>query len=145
MLEETGVPYQLLRMPFPPRFKHPDYLQINPLGTVPALRIDGDLMTESAAMCEFLAAFAQNGNLRVDPSEADYAAYLNWLHRSDTTLTFPLALILRYSKLEPPERRVPQVVEDYSRWFFKRAESVENALQHSDFCAETGSPRLMFA
>ena len=93
-------------------------------------------MTESAAICEYLAQAGTAAGLRVERDESDYPAYLNWLHRSDTTLTFPLTLVLRYSKLEPPERQMPQVVEDYSRWFLKRAECVEEAVRDADYlCA----------
>ena len=53
-LEEMGLPYEVEVMPFPPRFFRPGYLDINPLGTVPAMT-DGDVnMTESAAMCQYL-------------------------------------------------------------------------------------------
>ena len=36
-LEELGLTYELVNMEFPPRYKHPDYRDINPLGTVPAI------------------------------------------------------------------------------------------------------------
>ena len=75
--------------------------------------------------------------LDVAVHESDYGAYLNWLHMSDTTLTFPQSLVLRYAHFEPPERRQPQVVDDYRRWFLARLRAVEAALQHGDFlCAE---------
>ena len=55
MLEELGAPYELRMLPFPPRALQRDYLALNPLGTVPLL-LDGDTrMTESAAMCQYLA------------------------------------------------------------------------------------------
>jgi glutathione S-transferase len=55
------------------------------------------------------------------------------LFRSDATLTFPQTLVLRYSRLEPPERRQPQVVEDYSIWYLSRLRSVEAALENRDY------------
>lgn len=135
-LEELGVPYRLTNMGFPPRFEYEGYLEINPLGTVPTL-IDGEmLMTESAGICEYLVARHGPTPLAVVKDEADFGLYLNWLHRSDATLTFPLALVLRYSKLEPPERRSQQVVDDYTQWFFSRLRSVESGLEGRDYlCA----------
>ena len=54
-LEELGLPYALKLTPFPPRFREPGYLDVNPLGTTPTL-IDGEtLMSESAAIGEYLA------------------------------------------------------------------------------------------
>ncbi len=128
-LEELGLDYELVTMGFPPRFKHPDYLEINPLGTVPTL-IDGELlMTESVGICQYLADRYGPTPLAVERDEPDYGAYLNWLHRSDATLTFPLTLILRYGQYEPPERRAPQVIDDYAQWFLSRLRSVESGLR----------------
>ena len=54
-LEELGLRYELKMLPFPPRVRAPGYLAINPLGTIPFL-IDGETrMTESAAICHYLA------------------------------------------------------------------------------------------
>ena len=36
MLEEIGLPYELKMLPFPPRVLARSYLDVNPLGTVPA-------------------------------------------------------------------------------------------------------------
>ena len=41
--------------------------------------------------------------------------------------------MLRYSQLEPQERRLPQAVEDYSIWYLSRLRSVEAALEGRDF------------
>jgi len=128
-LEELGLDYELVNMPFPPRAAYPGYLNINPLGTVPTY-VEGDLtMTESSAICHYLAEKHQPNMLRVDASEPEYGTYLNWLFRSDATLTFPLAIVMRYTRLEPPERQLPQAVEDYTIWYLSRLRSVEMALE----------------
>jgi glutathione S-transferase len=136
-LEELGADYELETMAFPPRFARPGYLNINSLGTVPTL-VDGDLtLTESTGICHWLVETHGPTSLRVDPSEASYGAYLNWLYRSDATLTFPQTIVLRYSQLEPEERRLPQAVEDYSVWYLSRLRSVETALEGREFlCAD---------
>jgi glutathione S-transferase len=136
-LEELGLDYELVNMPFPPRARYPGYLSINSLGTVPTF-VDGDLtMTESSGICHYLADRHAPNTLRVDPSEPAYGDYLNWLYRSDATLTFPQTVVLRYSQLEPEARRLPQAVEDYSIWFLSRLRSVEEALEGREFlCAD---------
>ena len=135
-LEELGIDYELVTMGFPPRARYPGYLDINPLGTVPTF-VDGGLtMTESSGICHYLAERHGPTPLRVDPAEPDYGEYLNWLYRSDATLTFPQTIVLRYSQLEPEERRLPQAVEDYSIWYLARLRSVESALEDRDYlCA----------
>jgi glutathione S-transferase len=132
-LEEMGLDYQLTHLEFPPRLHHPEYLQVNPLGTVPAFVDCATVLTESAAICQYLAEVHGPTELAVKPDEAGYGAYLNWLHRSDATLTFPQTLVLRYTRLEPPERRLAQVAEDYAIWYLSRLRSVESALEGHDF------------
>lgn len=136
-LEEMGLDYELINMEFPPRYKHEGYLEINPLGTVPTL-LDGPLtMTESCGIAQYLVdKYGADSSLAVRVDEDEYGDYLNWLQRSDATLTFPQTLILRYAIFEKPERRQPQVAEDYTKWFFARLRSVEAALQDRDYlCA----------
>jgi glutathione S-transferase len=127
MLEEMGLPYDLKMLPFPPRVLAKDYLAINPLGTIPFL-IDGDTrMTESAGICHYLGTRHGPTPLIVGLDEPAYGAFLNWMYFSDATLTFPQTLVLRYSQLEPEERRNPQVAGDYAKWFFGRLRAVEAA------------------
>ena len=143
-LEEMGLDYDLEVMEFPPRSRHADYTEINPIGTVPFFTDSGDKvdsknaakMTESVAICRYLVDKYGPTDLAVDVDEVDYADYLNWLYRSDATLTFPQTIILRYTHLEPKERRLEQAVDDYTVWFFSRLRSVESALEGKEYlCA----------
>lgn len=133
-LEELGLDYELTLMPFPPRFRFEGYRDINPLGTVPALLVDGALMTESSAIPHFLATRFGPSELAVAADEPDYARYLNFLHMGEATLTFPQTIHLRYTRLEPPERRVAQAAEDYALWFGSRLKNAESML-HGEFAA----------
>lgn len=130
-LEELGLPYELVLLPFPPRWMEPSFLELNPLGTIPFFT-DGDVqMTESAAICQYLAERYGGdgaGALRVLPCDPRYGEYLNFLHQSDATLTFPQTLVFRYLHLEKPENRNPKVAEDYRRWFLARTIWAERAL-----------------
>ncbi len=134
-LEELGLTYDLRLLPFPPRFLAREFLDENPLGTIPLL-IDGDTrMTESAAMIEYLSMRHGEGHLSVGPQEPGYGAYLNGLHFGEATLTFPQTLVLRYSRLEPEERRNPQVAADYARWFLSRLKGLDLILKDHAFAA----------
>lgn len=137
MLEELGLDYELHVLPFPPRALQKEYLNINPLGTVPCF-FDGDMrMTESPAIVHYLgekyAASKGKGDLHVPPSDPNYGRYLNWLYFSDATLTFPQTLVLRYTRLEPEQRRIPQVVADYRAWFYGRLRAVDAAVKDHDY------------
>jgi len=129
--------YELVTMNFPPRFEHDGYLDVNPLGTVPSFVDGGVTLTESTAICHYLAEKYGPTPLAVASDEIGYGEYLNWLYRSDATLTFPQTLVLRYTRLEPEKRRVPQVVEDYTKWYLSRLRSVESALEDREYlCAD---------
>jgi glutathione S-transferase len=134
-LEEIGLPYLLEILPFPPRYLARDYLKINPLGTIPFM-IDGDVrMTESAAICQYLAERYAGPPLAVRPDEPGYGAYLNALHLGEATLTFPQTIVLRYSRLEPRERQLPQAVADYSRWALGRLTAFESLMAGAEYVA----------
>jgi len=119
-LEEMGLDYQLLVLPFPPRVHQREYLDINPLGTVPYL-VDGDTrMTESTGICHYLVEKYHKTEFSIQPEHPDYGNYLNWLYHSDATLTFPQTIYLRYAIMEPEERRQPTVANDYRKWYLAR-------------------------
>ncbi|MCA0319642.1 MAG: glutathione S-transferase family protein [Proteobacteria bacterium] len=135
LLEEMQIPYELKLLPFPPRAAAKEYFEINVLGTVPFL-IDGETrMSESAAICEYLAVKHGPTPLAVLPEEKDFGLWLNWLHQSDATLTFPQTLVLRYARFEPPERRQPQVAEDYAKWFLGRMRMLDAHLLNHEWLA----------
>ena len=136
MLEELGLAYELKMLPFPPRQFDRSFFEINPLGTVPAFADDGVAMTESSAICQYLAARYSPTALNVDVNEPGFAGYLNYLHFGEATLTFPQTLVLRYSRFESPDRLQPQVAEDYSRWFLSRLRTLEPLLEQQEYlCA----------
>jgi glutathione S-transferase len=136
MFEELRLPYDLRMLAFPPRVHDKSFLELNPRGTVP-LFIDGETrMTESAAICEYLALRHSPDGLKVAADEHDFGDYLNYLHMSEATLTFPQTLVLRYSHFEPAGRSQPQVVDDYSKWFLSRLRTLEPHLATHEFlCA----------
>ena len=141
MLEEMGLPYELKMLPFPPRVFAKEYLAINPLGTIPFM-VDGETkMTESSGICYYLGTKYGPTPLVVGQDDPAYGAFLNWMYFSDATLTFPQTLVLRYSQLEPEERRNPQVAGDYAKWFLGRLRAVEAATANGETCAPGGSPR----
>jgi len=136
MLEEMGLAYELRMLPFPPRVLAKEYLALNPLGTIPFM-VDGETrMSESSGICHYLGIRHGPTPLMVGETEAAYGAFLNWMYFSDATLTFPQTLVLRYTQLEPEERRNPQVATDYAKWFLGRLRAVEAATANSEtLCA----------
>lgn len=134
-LEELGLDYQLCNLPFPPRVFAKDFLTVNVLGTIPLLINGDDRLTESVAMLHYLGSIAAKNSLVVNPTEPGFADYINFLVHGEATLTFPQTLVLRYSQLEPEDRRQTQVVEDYAKWTIARFKLLDAKLATSDHVA----------
>jgi glutathione S-transferase len=77
MLEEVGVPYEQVLLDYGTTMKAPEYLAINPMGKVPAIKHGDRIVTECAAICAYLAdAFPEAGLL---PDLAHRADYYRWM------------------------------------------------------------------
>ena len=134
-LEELGAAYELKLMAFPPRFAEPDYLALNPMGTVPTLTDGQTMISESVAGSAYVAARHGPTPLVLTPDEPDFGAYLNFLHMGEATLTFPQTIYLRYAVFEPEERRLPQAAADYVQWFLSRLKAAAKLLDDSGYVA----------
>ncbi len=77
MLEEVGAPYKTVVLGYADSMKGPDYLAVNPMGKVPAIKHGGKVVTEGAAICAYLADAFPNAGLA--PALADRADYYRWL------------------------------------------------------------------
>jgi glutathione S-transferase len=80
MLEEVGAPYdvKLLSLSKGDQQKS-DYLAINPMGKVPALKVGDVVITEVAAICTYLADEFPKAKLNVPVGDPRRGAYLKWL------------------------------------------------------------------
>ena len=77
MLEEIAAPYRTEVLEYGTTMKAPEYLAINPMGKVPAIVHRGKVVTETAAICAYLAeAFPEAG---LAPTESERADYFRWL------------------------------------------------------------------
>jgi len=77
MLEETGADYRQEIIEYGDAIKSAKYLKINPMGKVPAIQHNGDIVTECAAMCAYLADAFPAMNLA--PITTNRADYYRWL------------------------------------------------------------------
>lgn len=77
MLEEVGAPYETVVLDYATTMKAEPYLSINPMGKVPAIVHDGDVITEGAAICTYLAEAFPEAGLAPMPNER--AAYYRWM------------------------------------------------------------------
>jgi glutathione S-transferase len=77
MLEEVGAPYETVLLGYGGSMKSADYLALNPMGKVPAIRHGEVVVTETPAILAYLAdAFPEAG---LAPPPAERGAYYRWL------------------------------------------------------------------
>lgn len=77
MLEEVGTPYETVLLAYGAPMKAADYLGVNPMGKVPALRHGDIVVTETPAILAWLAdAFPEAG---LAPPLGERGAYYRWL------------------------------------------------------------------
>ena len=79
MLEEVGRPYTTEILGFGSTMKAVDYLAINPMGKVPAIRHNGAVVTEAAAVCAYLADAFPEAGLAPPTGDRRRAPYYRWL------------------------------------------------------------------
>lgn len=80
MLEEVGEPYDIHLLDMKKgENRAPDYLAVNPMGKVPALRHGDVVITEVAAICTYLADAFPAVGLNVPVGDKRRGPYLKWL------------------------------------------------------------------
>jgi glutathione S-transferase len=80
MLEEVGEPYEINLLSFRRgETRTADYLKINPMGKVPALKHGDVVITEAAAICAYLADAFPQAKLNVPVGDPRRGPYLKWL------------------------------------------------------------------
>jgi glutathione S-transferase len=133
LLEELGLPYETVRLKFPPRLNDKSYLDINPSGTVPALADGGVTLTESMAICDHLATKMPDAALIPMRGEAGHADYLKWLWFGEATLMFPVSVISR-SRRSGLDQEHPFIADTYGA-LDARLNDLEQHLARRSFIA----------
>jgi glutathione S-transferase len=132
LLEELGVKAEIRSLPFPPSKLQPDYLTVNPTGTVPTL-VDGSVrLTESMAICEYLAA-KHNSPMLVGTSDPARIEFVQWLWYGESTLMTPLSRIATVSRLQRKGADIDAVIEDARNNAGVRLGALERRLEGRDF------------
>jgi glutathione S-transferase len=79
MLEEVGQPYRTEILDYATTLKAPAYLAINPMGKIPAITHGGQVVTEAAAICAYLADAFPDAGLAPPAQDAARGAYYRGL------------------------------------------------------------------
>ena len=91
MLEELGVPYEMKILDVANmEHKAPEYLAINPMGKVPAITHHGTPVTETAAICLYLADAFPEAGLAPALNSPERGAYYRWSFFAAATLEYAM-------------------------------------------------------
>ncbi|CAD7733071.1 Disulfide-bond oxidoreductase YfcG [Xanthomonas hydrangeae] len=103
LLEELGASYSLHIVDLEKGEQlAPEYLAINPMGKIPAIRHRDSVVTEQGAIYQYLAELYPEAGLSPAPGDADRGAYLRWLAFYGSA--FEPAIIDRAMKRDAPPR-----------------------------------------
>jgi glutathione S-transferase len=125
-LEEIGADYEyiLVDLRKGESCKKP-YIDLNPGGKVPTL-VDGDLvLSESAAICTYLADKHPASGLVPEPGTQQRALYNQWNFFVLSELEQPLWTMAKHRFALPEHRRVPAAMET-AKWEFAKTVKVLN-------------------
>src|SRR6476469_8194840 len=79
MLEEVGQPYEQVLLDYGTTMKAADYLAVNPMGKVPAIKHGDTVVTEAAAICAYLADAFPDAGLAPAPTSPLRGPYYRWM------------------------------------------------------------------
>lgn len=135
-LEEMGATVEVKSLGARPRLQEPEYLAVNPAGTLPAL-IDGDrVIYESLAICQYLAT-RHGSDLVVAPGEPEHPEFVQWLLYGEATLQAPLSTMARARRIRntTPQMQagIDAVLADARHSLSMRARLLEQRLEGREF------------
>lgn len=139
LLEELGLPYTAELIGFDLGNAGGDeYRKIHPLNKVPAL-VDGETtMFESVAIMQYIMNKYGDGGLRPGVADADYGAYLQWLHYGESTLAPVVVTLMQQRHFFPKEQRSVFVEQHAEAELVKQLGFLEDQLGDHDYILERG-------
>jgi glutathione S-transferase len=135
VLEEIGATAEIKSMPYPPRQHAPDYFAVNPTGMVPLL-IDGEVrLSESMAICDYLAT-KHGSPLVVPANDPERPQFLQWLWYGESTLMTPLSRLNIVRQVESKgSPGVEALIAGARAHVAERLKMLEQRLEGRDFLA----------
>jgi glutathione S-transferase len=129
LLEELGVPCEVKLVSLAAGDqKKPEYLKLNPNGTVPTL-VDGDLVLwESAAICQYLADKYPEKRLAPPVGTPERGKYYQWIHYAMSGIEPPAVTVFMHTMQLPEAERVPALVDGAKAQLGRVIRVVDDAL-----------------
>ncbi len=131
LLEELGLPYQMIIHEFGQELQDPSYLAKSPAGRVPCLEMDFKPIIETGAITELLCEAFPNDLFR-GPGDPQRADWLQWLHFAET-IGQHLAVLTQQHIVLFPDTRSVGVMKLERRRLEKTLGVIEAAIEGQDY------------
>jgi glutathione S-transferase len=128
LLEELGVEYRLVARPFDKSLRAEEYLAVHPVGRIPSVEIDGEVLWESGAIIEILCERLPERGLGRAPGEIDRPDWLIWLHFAETVSQHVAALTQQHIVLYRDDMRSPLLMRIEAKRLEKCYAAIEGRL-----------------
>lgn len=138
LLHELGAEFELVVHPFGPALRDPEYLAIHPLGRVPALEHDGNVLFETGAITEWLCERFPEAGLGRSAGDPERAQWLQWLHYAETMGVHGAALTQQHIVIWEDRDRSPLIMKLERRRLEKTLEVLNEHLECRDYLLESG-------
>lgn len=129
LLEELAAPYRLRLVDLFGGEHNP----LHPLGSVPAVRIDGETLIESGAICHWLADCFPEKGLAPATTDPRRAAYEQWMFFVPGTLEPPAFDVLMHTQILPEEKRVEAIVPYATAHYQRVLKMLAKVLDHDGY------------
>ncbi len=129
LLEELAQPYRI----HPVELFAGESNPLHPLGSVPAVRIDGETLIESGAICHWLADCQPEKRLAPAMNEPMRARYEQWMFFVAATLEPPAFDILLHTQILPEKKRIAAIVPFATRRYQQILRMLAKELDHDGY------------
>jgi glutathione S-transferase len=138
LLNELGVPFDVVVHAFGKNLRSDEYLKLNPSGRVPSLEIDGQTLFETGAITEFLCESFPQAGLGREAGDHERAEWLIWVHFAETITQHCAALTQQHIALYEDYMRSPIVMKLEAARIAKCYAALEGRLQGRDYLLDSG-------
>ena len=134
ILREVGVEYQRVTIDLTNgEQKSPEFLAINPYGKLPVLEDDGNIITESAAICTYIAEKYPSKGLIPPPGTIERGHYYQWICFCIAEMEPHLWNIRKHMMLYPKAQRSLRAIKISKREYIEAIKVLDNYLSDKEY------------
>ena len=137
ILDELDLDYQIKTIDlFEGEGQRPDYLAIHPLGQLPALKINSEVMIESGAIVQWLAESVPGSELAPATDQPARRAFEQWMYFAVASLEASAWEMMLHGKILPDTQAVKAIVPFAEQRYAKALSVLEQALRDQDYLVD---------